>query len=253
MTATRLLPLPGGARRPADSTGFSLSPDTIRAILRHARPLGHHEDPEALNLGFGFIYYALARTIRPRHVVVIGSGFGFSVVCLALGLRDNAKGCLTFVDPSYSVLTDGPFKTVGGTSQWDDPQKVARHFGRFGVEHLLSHYHMRSDEFFLRYAKSGLPKIDLGFIDGSHAYEDVKHDFLSCLRHMGRNSYLLLHDTNIYIREMVRHAGVKRWLKSVERQKDAFEMVDFPFSSGVAIVRVLVDDAWKCLESPRQG
>jgi hypothetical protein len=183
-------------------------------------------------------------------VVVIGSGFGFSVVCLALGLKDNTKGRLSFVDPSYSVLTDGPLKTVGGTSQWDDPNNVERHFARFGVEHLVKHYRMRSDEFFAQYAESKLPKIDVAFIDGGHAYEDVKHDFLSTLQHSGENTYLLLHDTNIYIREMVRHAGVKRWLKAVKRRKDAFEMVDFPFSSGVAIVRVLVDEAWQCLESP---
>jgi hypothetical protein len=47
---------------------------------------------------------------------------------------------------------------------------------------------------------------------------------------------------------MVRHAGVKRWLRKAQRRKDLFEMVDFPFSSCVAIVRVLRDDAWKHLE-----
>jgi predicted O-methyltransferase YrrM len=241
---------PGEAPSP---THFSLSPELIRSILRHARPLGHHEVPHELNLGFGFLYYALVRALRPRHVLVIGSGFGFSVVCLALGLKDNAKGRLSFVDPSYSLLTDGPLKTVGGTSQWSDPQRVQRHFARFGVEKLLTHYRMRSEEFFARYAELKVPEIDLAFIDGSHAYGDVKQDFLSTLRRSGRNAYLLLHDTNIYIRELVRHAGVKRWLKAVKRNKDAFELVDFPFSSGVAIVRVLVEDAWKCLESPRSS
>ncbi|HYA47742.1 MAG TPA: class I SAM-dependent methyltransferase [Burkholderiales bacterium] len=231
------------------SARFGLSAEAIRTILRHARPLGHHESPQELNLGFGFLYYALVRTLRPKHIVVIGSGFGFSVVCLALGLRDNAKGRLSFVDPSYSVLSDGPLKTVGGTSQWDDPGKVERHFARFGVEHLLTHYRMRSEEFFARYDEWKLPEIDLAFIDGSHAYDDVRQDFLSTLRRARRNAYLLLHDTNIYIREMVRHAGVKRWMKTVKRSKDAFEYVDFPFSSGVAVVRVLADEAWKCLES----
>lgn len=233
----------------APSPGFSLTPELIHTILRQARPLGHHEESHTLNLGFGFIYYALARTLRPKHVVVIGSGFGFSVVCLALGLKDNGDGRLTIVDPSYSVFTDGPFKTVGETAQWNDPQKVERHFARFGVEHLLTHYRMCSDEFFARYAEWNLPKIALALIDGSHACDDVMHDFLSCLRHGGKNMYLLLHDTNIYIREMVRHAGVKRWLKSVKSNKDAFEVVDFPFSSGVAIVRALKDEAWTCLES----
>ncbi len=249
MAIAKLLHLPPPAPDEAPAYGFSLTPDLIQTIFQHARPLGHHEDPDILNLGFGFLYYGLVRTLRPKHVVVIGSGFGFSVACLALGLKDNAKGQLTFVDPSYSVLTDGPFKTVGGTSQWDNPQRTEQHFARFGVEHLIKHYRMRSDEFFARYAEWNLPQIDVAFIDGSHAYNDVKHDFLSSLRHAGKNAYLLLHDTNIYLREMVRHAGVKRWLKSVQREKDAFEMVDFPFSSGVAIVRVLQEEAWKCLES----
>jgi predicted O-methyltransferase YrrM len=226
------------------SAGFSLTPELLRSIFQHARPLGHHENPGQLNLGFGFLYYGLVRTLRPKHVVVIGSGFGFSVVCLALGLKDNALGRLSFVDPSYSVLSDGPFKTVGGTSQWDDPEKVLRHFARFGVESLVRHFRMRSDEFFGRYGELALPGIDLAFIDGSHAYEDVRHDFLSALRHVGANGYLLLHDTNIYIREMIRHAGVQRWLKVVRGRKELFELVDFPFASGVAIVRVLQDGAW---------
>jgi Methyltransferase domain len=229
-------------RPPAAKAGFSLDPGLIRDIFRCAKPLGHHHAADTLNLGFGFIYYALVRTLRPKYVVVIGSGFGFSVVCLALGLRDNGKGKLDFVDPSYSVLTDGVFKTVGGTAQWSDPDKVRHHFARFGDDDWVNHHHMRSDEFF---AAGGQTPIDLAFIDGSHAFKDVQHDFLAGLRRARKNTYLLLHDTNIYIREFLRHAGVKRWLKGVQRRKDLFELVDFPFSSGVALVRVLHDDAWK--------
>src|SRR5262249_40290737 len=98
---------------------FSLDTALLGEIFRHARPLGHHEDRATLNLGFGWLYYGLVRMLRPRHIVVIGSGFGFSVICLALGLKDNGRGALSFVDPSYSVLADGPLKTIGGTSQWD--------------------------------------------------------------------------------------------------------------------------------------
>lgn len=233
---------PGGCTR-----GFSLSPEVIQTILHRAVPLGHHDSAHDLNLGFGFLYYGLARTLRPRHVVVIGSGFGFSVVCLGLALKDNGKGALSFVDPSYSVLADGPFKTLGGTAQWDDPEKVKLHFARFGLDGLVTHHRMRSDAFYDRYAESDLPEIDLAFIDGSHAYEDVRHDFVSTLRHSRKNTYILLHDTNIYLRELLRHAGVKRWLKSLARHEALFEWVDFPFSSGVAIVRVLEADAWKRL------
>ena len=233
--------------------GFSLTPALIEDIFRYARPLGHHEDRERLNLGFGFLYYALVRSLRPKHVLVIGSGYGFSVACFALALRDNGAGRLSFVDPSYSMLADGPFKTVGGTSQWDDEAKVARRFGRFGVADLVTHYRMRSAEFFAHYEALALPALDVAFIDGNHSYDNVRRDFHGALRRMRRNGYLLLHDTNIYVRELMRHAGVKRWLKKVRARKDLFEAIDFPFSSGVALVRVLEDDAWRHLDqSPRR-
>jgi len=226
---------------------LSLNTALLKEILEHAKPLGHHEEPATLNLGFGFVYYGLVRALRPKHVVVIGSGFGFSVVCLALGLKDNGRGNLTFVDPSYSVFTDGPFRTIGGKGYWDDPQKVRAHFRRFGVERVVTHHKLTSAELFADYRARGLPPIDLAFIDGNHAYADVRDDFVNVLRHARRNSYLLLHDTNIYVRELVRHAGVKRWLKLVAGRPNDFEVVDFPFASGVAIVRVLRGGAWERL------
>ena len=230
-----------------DSPSFSLNPELLRDVFKHARPLGHNEDAHDLNLGFGFLYYGLVRTLRPEHVLVIGSGFGFSVTCLALGLKDNGIGRLSFVDPSYSVFKHGPMATIGGTAQWDHPEKVRAHFGRFGVDHVVTHYKLTSAQFFTAQAHR-LPAVDIAFIDGSHAYADVRHDFLRTLHCTHRNSYLWLHDTNIYVRELVRHAGVKRWLKTIAREKEHFEVIDFPFSSGVALVRVLHDGAWEHAE-----
>ena len=227
---------------------LSLDPALLGDIFAHAKPLGHNEDAANLNLGFGFLYYGLVRALRPRHVVVIGSGYGFSVVCLALGLKDNGEGSLSFVDPSYSMLKHGPLHTIGGTSQWDDPQRVREHFRRFGVERIVTHFKLTSEEFFGTYRDRGLPGIDLVFIDGNHSYAAVRHDFLAALEHARRNSYLMLHDTNIYVREMVRHAGVKRWLKVIAREPKRFEAIDFPFSSGVALVRVLANSRWQPAE-----
>jgi predicted O-methyltransferase YrrM len=225
---------------------FSLNPELLETILDQAKPMGHSEDAKQLNLGFGFVYYGLVRALRPKHVLVIGSGYGFSVVCLALGLKDNRSGELTFVDPSYSLLHDGLANTVGGANFWHDPQHVREHFAQFGVADLVTHHKMTSAEFFNSYKERQLPKIDLAFIDGNHAYRHVEHDVVAALRYCRKNSYLLLHDTNIYIRETLRHAGVKRWLKrKIGPRKAAFEYVDFPFASGVALVRVLEPKVWR--------
>ncbi len=223
--------------------GFSLNTELISDIFQHAKPLGHNERPENSNLGFGFLYYGVVRALRPKHVLVVGSGFGFSVVCLALGLKDNDMGRLTFVDPSYDVLKDGPLKTFGGRGMWSGPEEVARHFGLFGVERYITHYRLSNRDFFPRYASLGLPGVDIAFIDGNHSYDNVRYDFTQVLARSGKNTYIFMHDTNIYVREALRNAGVKRWYNGIKKRKDLFECLNFPFSSGVAMVRVLEDDA----------
>jgi predicted O-methyltransferase YrrM len=228
-----------------DAGAFSLSPDVIHRILKQAKPLGHHSRPSNGNLGFGFLYYGLVRAVRPKHILVIGSGHGFSVVCLALGLKDNGKGHLSFIDPSYSLMKNGPFHTVGGKSKWDNPQKVKDHFARFGVDPRITHYKLRSDQFFSQYSRLRLPPIDLAFIDGNHAYQEVRYDFLQTVGRARRNGYLFLHDTNIYVRELLGHAGVKRFIQELKAEPDCFEVIDFPFSSGVALVRILKEKPWK--------
>lgn len=224
---------------------FSLDTIVLGDILKHAKPLGHNERRRDLNLGFGFIYYGVVRALRPKHILVIGSGHGFSVVCLALGIKDNGTGRLNFVDPSYSLIKDGPFKTVGGRGSWNDAERVQRHFERFGVTDVITHYRMTSQELFPQYERLGLPKINVAFIDGNHSYESVRYDFIEALKRSHKNSYIFLHDTNIYVREALNHAGVKRWMRLLKKEEKALEVINFPFSSGVALVRVLEPKIWK--------
>jgi len=69
-------------------------------------------------------------------------------------MKDNGEGMLTFVDPSYSLIKDGPFKTIGGTNKWSEPQKVHDHFQQFGVEDIVTHYKLTADQFFTSYKSS---------------------------------------------------------------------------------------------------
>ena len=153
---------------------FSLNSQLLRTIFSQAKPLGHNEQEDKLNLGFGFVYYGLVRAFRPKARA--GNRFGIriqrSVSCF--GSPGQRDGRVTFVDPSYSLLKHGPFKTLGGRGNWDKDDAVARHFAKFGVQDIVTHYKLRSDELFSSYGELQLPPIDLAFIDGSHTFEDVR-------------------------------------------------------------------------------
>ena len=134
-----------------DSSAFSLSPDLIQRILKRANR-------------WGTIPGRATPTWDSGSFITVGPGRcpntswssapnGVSVVCLALGLKDNGQGQLSFIDPSYSLMKNGPFHTVGGQSKWNNPQKVKDHFARFGVDRWITHYKLRSDQFFPDYSQ----------------------------------------------------------------------------------------------------
>src|SRR5262249_46643512 len=89
---------------------------------------GHFQSVADANLGLGWVYYALARVIRPSTAVVIGSYRGFVPLVLGKALADNlGGGRVIFIDPS---LVD---------DFWKEPQAVTAHFARFGVTNV-THY-----------------------------------------------------------------------------------------------------------------
>ena len=84
--------------------------------------MGHGQRAEDLNLGLGWLYYAMGRVVKPRSAVVIGSHRGFVPIVMAKALQDNLEpGTLTFIDPS---LVD---------SFWREPDDVQQYFRGHGV------------------------------------------------------------------------------------------------------------------------
>ena len=120
---------------------FSLTKDLITDLLSNTMPSFQATDLKTNNLGFGFIFYSLVRSVRPMNVVVIGSKAGFSPIMFGLGLRDNEGGeikkvdCeevilkhsvtpqLHFIDPSYSVANEDKNHWYG-IGKWDSEEEV---------------------------------------------------------------------------------------------------------------------------------
>src|SRR4051812_50120432 len=64
--------------------------DFVAQALAEAEPMSQNTSDG--NLGFGWVYYALVRNLRPDFVVAIGSRRGFMPFCAARGARDNGHG-----------------------------------------------------------------------------------------------------------------------------------------------------------------
>ena len=210
--------------------GF-LNARLIRKTIAQAIPMGQFEQSaeraiKQADLGFGFLYYALARVLKPEHVVVIGSYRGFSVICLALGLVHNRRGRLHFVDAA--AVDDF----------WTDPARVRRHFRSFGVDSRVTLHQMTSKEWLAEARESGAgrPFIDLLLLDGDHSSAGVAFDYRKVGRLVKDGGYICLHDS------FVGGFGKTEWevadfLSTLD--VDLFEALTLEIAQGLTIIKKL--------------
>src|SRR5262249_28322777 len=143
---------------------------------------GHFQRVADNNLGLGWIYYALARVLRPTTAVVIGSYRGFVPLVLGKALQDNGSGELIFVDPS---LVD---------DFWKDAAAVRSHFAGFGVNNIR-HVLATTQQFVLSDDYARLRDLGLVFVDGYHSEEQARFDYEAFIDRLAPNGMVLLHDT----------------------------------------------------------
>ncbi|MGB8275330.1 MAG: class I SAM-dependent methyltransferase [Alphaproteobacteria bacterium] len=145
--------------------------------------MGHFQRQEDLNLGLGWIYYALGRVIRPARAVVIGSYRGFVPSVLAKSLMDNAEGGeVSFIDPSYV------------DDFWADAKQVETHFRKLGTPNVR-HFRHTTQDFMATPAYAELSDIGLLMIDGHHTAEQARLDYLAFLGKLTDNAIVLFHDS----------------------------------------------------------
>src|SRR6185369_17797111 len=116
-------------------------PIFARSALADAAPMSQNTAPD--DIGFGWLYYGLARNLRPKYMGAIGSARGFMPLCLGRAAKDTGFGHVVFIDPSYSGTVHPGW---GGQNWWSDAGSVARWFARFGLAGWISHLKMTSDE-----------------------------------------------------------------------------------------------------------
>ncbi len=198
------------------------------ALLR----MGHLQRAEDGNLGLGWLYYALARALRPTTVVVIGSWRGFVPLVLGKALADNLEGgTVWFVDPS---LAD---------DFWADADAVDRHFARFGVGNVR-HLRMTTQELVASATYASLPQPGMVFIDGLHTAEQARFDWEAFFPRLAPGAVVCFHDSSnektskMYGPERAYRCNVGEFLATLRERAD-LQVFDLPLGPGLTLVRRL--------------
>ncbi|MBI2808914.1 MAG: class I SAM-dependent methyltransferase [Planctomycetes bacterium] len=194
------------------------------------RRMGHGQRLDDLNLGLGWLYYGLARVVRPTNVVVIGSFRGYVPILMGKALQDNLeKGTVYFIDPS---LVD---------DFWKNPAAVEAHFARFDVRNIR-HFLMTTQQFVQCDDYRALRSVDIVFVDGYHSAEQARFDFDAFRDRLSPSGMVLFHDSigakksKIYGKENTYQYSVEAYL--AELKKDAsWQVLDLPFGQGLTLVR----------------
>lgn len=206
--------------------------DWITQVLAHPElcDMGHLQRPQDNNLGLGWLYYGMARTYRPRHVVCIGSWRGFVPMMFAKGMADNLEGGrVTFIDPS---LVD---------EFWAEPGAVTAWFARFGLNNI-NHHRMTTQAFIETSPYAELPAVDLLFVDSLHTAEQASFDHRAFLPLLSEQAVVLFHDS-ITSRESTIYGDDNRYNYSVcdyittLKQSGEYQVFDIPVTDGLTLVR----------------
>lgn len=192
--------------------------------------MGHAQRAEDLNLGLGWQYYALARIIRPRSAVVVGSYRGFAPMVIAKALADNLEGGeVCFIDPS--MVDDF----------WRDAVAVGAHFRRYGLDNIR--HHCATTQQFVEGAEyAQLQDVGLLMIDGMHTAEQARFDYLAFLDKLSEDAVVLFHDSTgpklspIYGSDRVYRHTVYRLIERLHATA-GLEVLSLPFDSGITMVR----------------
>ena len=158
------------------------------------------ESNPVINYERGILLYSLIAKYKPENVLEIGTAEGYSTLCMAWAMVDhNINGKIFTIDPK-------PFDTpIEREITWEkNPEhetvllSTKELWNKFANEEWIQKIEVLtgfSGEVLQKQAKE-LPKMDMGFIDGHHAYEAVIHDFYAFLQIASENFYLLFDDYN---------------------------------------------------------
>ena len=168
-----------------------MSDNVIRRALRRAKRSVPGRVPSLDEVDFqsglgdsAYLLYGLARSLKPKVAVEIGSARGKSACFVGMALKENGSGKLFAIDPH-------------ARTNWNDENSVdTLQVMRDNIHRLK----LEKQVEILRDVSSSAARrwmlpIDMLFIDGDHSYEGVKQDWELFAPFVTRFGVVVFHDT----------------------------------------------------------
>nr|ABZ07099.1 hypothetical protein ALOHA_HF4000ANIW97M7ctg1g35 [uncultured marine crenarchaeote HF4000_ANIW97M7] len=156
------------------------------------------ESNPIINYERGILLYSLIAKYKPKNVLEFGTAEGYSALCMAWAMVDyDINGKIFTIDPK-------PFDVpLEREITWEENPKhetvllsTKELWNKFANKEWIEKIEVLtgfSGEILQKKIKE-FPKMDMGFIDGHHAYEAVIHDFYAFLQTASENFSLLFDD-----------------------------------------------------------
>lgn len=146
------------------------------------------------DLGYGWVYFALARALDARSALIIGSGRGFSVACIGLALDGKAASEVTLVDPGYTEWAVDKKVIDHACGLWHHDDDALLHFREKLGLHNIKFFLLRSDDALKKFINAR-KFFDLIIIDGDHSYDQSLRDVKEALQVLGPTGIIIAHDS----------------------------------------------------------
>jgi len=148
------------------------------------------------NFERGMLLYALIAKFQPKNVLEIGTAEGYSALCMAWAMFDyKIDGKIFTVDPkSHTEKIERKIKIKKN----DDPVNMLLSteelWEKFAPSEWIEKIEVISGYSGEILKTKSFPQLDFCYVDGSHVYEAVKHDFFRILKLVSKNFMILFDD-----------------------------------------------------------
>lgn len=149
-----------------------------------------------LNYERGPLLYALVSKFKPVNILEIGTSRGYSTLCMAWAMSDNnIPGKIFTIDPkstkqiSSNLIDDH----IQNQPRYENIsiEQIWKKISKDGWLEKISPINGYSGSVM---SSKNFPKFDMGYIDGAHFYEAVKHDVYAFLKSSKSKFGILLDD-----------------------------------------------------------